>query len=98
MSQTNGDVINKKSLEALTLSGALDRFGERGSLIKSIGTMTSYTKELEGKRQSSQIGLFDMGDTAYSHLQFSLEKAEPMSFEEQIKGEIESIGYSVSGH
>ena len=24
--QTNGDVINKKSLEALTLSGAMDRF------------------------------------------------------------------------
>lgn len=45
MSQTNGDVINKESLrETLTLSGALDRFGERGSLIKSIGTMTSYTK------------------------------------------------------
>lgn len=98
MAQTGGDVINKKSLEALILSGALDRFGERGSLLKSIGTMTSYTKELEGKKASSQIGLFDMGDSSFSHLQFSLEKAPPMSYEEKITGERMSIGYSVSGH
>lgn len=100
MGQTGGDVINKKSLEALILSGALDRFGERGSLLKSIGTMTSYTKELEGKKASSQIGLFDMGgeDNSFAHLQFSLEKSPVMSYEEKITGEKLSIGYSVSGH
>lgn len=100
MGQTGGDVINKKSLEALILSGALDRFGERGSLLKSIGTMTSYTKELEGKKASSQIGLFDMGgeDSSFAHLQFSLEKSPVMSYEEKITGEKLSIGYSVSGH
>jgi DNA polymerase-3 subunit alpha len=101
MAQTAGDVVNKKSLEALILSGALDRFGERGSLLKSMGTMISYTKELEAKKQSSQIGLFDMGssgDHDFSHLQFSLEKAPAMSYEEKITGEKLSIGYSVSGH
>ncbi len=101
MAQTSGEVINKKSLEALILSGALDRYGERGSLLKSVGTMISYYKELEAKKASSQIGLFDMGSSGehdFSHLQFSLEKAPAMSYEEKITGEKLSIGYSVSGH
>jgi DNA polymerase-3 subunit alpha len=64
MSRTNGDVINKKSLEALILSGALDRFGERASLMKSISKMTAYAKELEKKKESSQIGLFDLPENS----------------------------------
>lgn len=60
ITKTGGEVINKKSLEALTLSGALDRFGERADLLASIQMMTAYNKEHEKNQSSSQIGLFDV--------------------------------------
>ncbi len=96
--QTGGDVINKKSLEALALSGALDRFGDRSSILASITKMTAFCKELQKKDETSQIGLFDMGGGQFDNMKFSLEKATPMSYEEMILGEKQIIGYSVSGH
>lgn len=96
--RNSGDVINKKALEALILSGALDHFGDRASLFASIGKMSAVQKENEKKQATSQIGLFDMGDHGTEHLRFSLEKAKPMTFEERIRGEKQSIGYGVSGH
>ncbi|MFA6090947.1 MAG: DNA polymerase III subunit alpha [Candidatus Gracilibacteria bacterium] len=96
--RNSGDVINKKALEALILSGALDKFGDRANLFASILKMSAVQKENEKKQATSQIGLFDFGDHGTEHLRFSLEKAKPMTFEERIRGEKQSIGYGVSGH
>ncbi len=60
--------------------------------------MTAYAKEHEHKNETAQIGLFDMGHVEMEHLRFNLEPAKPMTYEEKIKGEKLSIGYSVSGH
>lgn len=92
------EVINKKTLEALIGSGAMDRFGERSSLLKSIPKITAYSKERERTLETSQMGLFDFSPTAGKELAFSLEEALPMSFEEKIKMEKACIGYGVSGH
>lgn len=94
--RTGGAVINKKSLESLIFSGALDAFGERASLLESIPKMTTYLKEIEKKDKTSQMGLFDL-DYA-PQIEFELEKAEPMTFEDRMKGEKTMIGYPVSGH
>ena len=85
--RTGGDVINKKSLESLIYSGALDDFGERNSLLASIVKMTAYLKEIESKRETSQMGLFD-GLSADTHtgVHFELEKSKTeMTFEERMK-------------
>ncbi|MDD2487149.1 MAG: DNA polymerase III subunit alpha [Candidatus Gracilibacteria bacterium] len=97
INKTGGDVINKKSLEALILSGALDNFGERASLMASIQKITAYLKENQKKQETNQIGLFDLG-ISDEKLKFHLEKAIPMNFEEKIRGERDMIGYSVTGH
>lgn len=76
----------------------MDRFGERASLLASIPKMTAYAKEHEHKNETSQIGLFDLGHAELEHLKFTLEEAVPMTYEEKIRGEKQSIGYSVSGH
>lgn len=85
-------------MEALILSGALDGLGDRASLFASIAKMSAVQKENEKKQATSQIGLFDLGHHNTEHLRFSLEKAKAMTFEEKIRGEKQSIGYSVSGH
>ncbi|MBS9783927.1 DNA polymerase III subunit alpha [Candidatus Gracilibacteria bacterium] len=97
IARTGGAVINKKSLESLIFSGALDQFGERNSLLKSIPKMTAYLKEIDHKNETSQIGLFDMMSDTHE-MSFELVRAEPMSFEEKMKGEKAMIGYPVSGH
>lgn len=53
--RTGASVINKKSLESLIYSGALDAFGERASLLASIPKMTLYLKEIEKKTETSQM-------------------------------------------
>ena len=97
--RTGGDVINKKSLESLIYSWALDRWWERASLLKSMLKMSAYEKELQSKRETSQIGIFDMTESSQeSSVHFELEKCEPLSFEARMKWEKAIIGYPVSGH
>ncbi len=95
--RTGSEVINKKSLESLILSWALDSLGERASLLASITKITAYLRELESKNESFQIGLFDMGEANSEHA-FQLTSSLPMSFEECIKWERITIGYPVSWH
>lgn len=92
------EVINKKSLESLILSGSLDSFGERASLIASIPKIIALARENAHQNTTRQIGLFDMGSSASDDFRVDLEKVTPMSYEEKIKGEKDIIGYSVSGH
>ena len=96
--RTGGDVINKKSLESLIYSWALDRYGERASLLGSVLKMSAYEKEIQSKRDTSQIGLFDSGDSSEVSSSFELAHAEPLSFEARMKWEKAIIGYPVSGH
>lgn len=98
--RTGGDVINKKSLESLIYSWALDDFGERNSLLASIVKMTAYLKEIESKRETSQMWLFDgLDSSTYSGVHFELERSQTeMTFEERMKWEKAMIGYPVSGH
>ncbi len=98
--RTGGDVINKKSLESLIYSGALDDFGERNSLLASIVKMTAYLKEIESKRETSQMGLFDwLSSDTHAGVHFVIEKSKnEMTFEERMRWEKAMIGYPVSGN
>lgn len=95
--RTWGDVINKRALESLILSWALDTYGERASLLASIPKMSAFQKEIESKRETSQLWLFDI-ESSTQAVQFELEKAIPMELEDRIKWEKAMIGYPVSGH
>lgn len=96
--RTGSDVINKKSLEALIYAGAMDGLWERASLIASIPKMTAYLKEIESKKETAQIWIFDLSWEETPHMTFSLEHGTPMTFEEKIKWEKATIGYPVSWH
>lgn len=89
------EVINKKSLEALILSGSLDDFGERGQLFKNIETIIKYSRAWEKKKETNQIGLFDHIEDSNA---LSLETFPWFSFEESIKWEKLVIWFPISGH
>lgn len=49
-------VLNKRVLEALAMTGALEQFGERNVLVQSVEIMTKFLAR--GKKDTNQVGLF----------------------------------------
>jgi len=88
--------LNKKSLEALVMCGALDAFGERGQLMASSEELLKFHKS-SGVGDTSQTSLFGgMSDEPKSKL--SLKETKPVSVEERLIWEKELLGLYVSGH
>ncbi|MEK7635085.1 MAG: DNA polymerase III subunit alpha [Patescibacteria group bacterium] len=88
--------LNKKSLEALIKSGAMDAFGERGLLLFNMDTLLEYNKEASGnKDQDSLFGsLTASGEFSPIHLAPS----ETISPKEKLSWEKELLGLYVSGN
>lgn len=84
-------------MEALILAGAMDVFGERNMLLQSVDSMIRYSRALEKKKESSQIGLFDMSGSTYKET-LELVEARPLSYEQKLFGEKDVLGFMVSGH
>ena len=90
------EVINKKSLQALIMSWALDDLWKRKVLYEAIPDMIRFCRKDEKQKQTSQIGLFDQSDEFEDKLE--LKDMEEFSFEEKLAGEKEMIGFYISGH
>jgi len=87
--------LNKKSLEALIKTGALDAFGERGAMLASLENLLEYNKELQ-KTSEDQDSLF--GNEKTKNEQLTLQKVPRASMEDMLSWEKELLGLYVSGH
>lgn len=96
--RTGGDVINKKTLEALVKSGAMDSFWERWQMLKNVEKMSLYLKEIEHKTTTKQMDMFSLSADTSGHSGLILEVCEPMGFEDKIREERSVIGMSISGN
>ncbi|NVP17200.1 DNA polymerase III subunit alpha [Candidatus Gracilibacteria bacterium] len=90
------EVVNRKSLESLIMSGAMDEFGVRKQMKISIDDIIKYCRRDEKQKETSQIGLFDNSSDFEDKLE--LVKSDEFTFEEKLAGEKEMIGFAVSGH
>lgn len=86
--------LNKKSLEAMIKSGAMDTFGDRATLFGNIENMLEYNRE--GKKNAGMISLF--GDLPEAGPTFNLQAMPPISKQEILAWEKELLGLYVSGH
>jgi DNA polymerase-3 subunit alpha len=84
--------LNKKSLEALTMCGALDHFGERNEILANIESILEFHKHVV-KDNILQNSLFDMGTES----SFVMKKATPASQKQKLTWEKELLGLFVSG-
>lgn len=93
--------FNKKSLEALSMAGAFDRFamdlGGRGTLIHNMETMLTFIKEAQENKISAQDSLFGGTSLEKSH-ELNLEKIPEVSVAQKLLWEKELLGVYVSGH
>ena len=97
LSRVHDRNLNKKSLEALILTGALDRFGERGQMYSNVELMLTFNKEQVAEKESAQESLFNlMSENTVTAL--NLLPSEPMPTIQKLNWEKELLGVYVSGH
>lgn len=89
--------LNKKSMEALVKSGALDKLGERSQMLENMETLLIHHRDATKELNSLQTSLFgDMPQKIKSTL--TLNEVPPASQEEKLRWEKELLGLFVSGH
>ncbi len=90
--------LNKKSLESLIKTGALDDFGERGTLLKNIELMLTYNKERAKNANNGQTSLFADAPNAGLSTGIRLEPYPKVDKQEMLAWEKELLGLYVSAH
>jgi DNA polymerase-3 subunit alpha len=89
--------LNKKSLESLIKSGAMEGFGERGLMLANSERFLSFNKEETKNKDSRQESLFgDLPGGVKSHP--NLNDAPPAAQNEKLIWEKELLGLYVSEH
>ncbi len=96
LSRVNDRNLNKKSLEALIMTGALDRFAERGLMHSNLELMLAFNKERVAEKESAQESLFGLG--ADNNHELNLAAADPAPMLQKLIWEKELLGVYVSGH
>ena len=93
--------LNKRSLEPLIKTGALDEFGDRGVMLANSENLLQYNKEISKKNQNqdSLFGMFD-GNTneEKKYEAFTLEPAPKATMKDKLAWEKELLGLYISGH
>lgn len=93
-------ILNKKLLEALAYSGALECFGDRRTLAESCEEISRYAKDAQLIREDGQIDIFGAMEGAIGEVQapLILKNAKKATRLEKLQWEKQYLGLYVSGH
>ena len=97
ITRLGGKVVNKKSVEALAMSGGLDDLGERAELIYNMERILQYANSFQKNLSSGQNSLFGDEDEIES-ADLVLEKTKPAEKKQRLAWERELLGMYVSEH
>ncbi|OGF35362.1 DNA polymerase III subunit alpha [Candidatus Falkowbacteria bacterium RIFOXYC2_FULL_48_21] len=98
LSRLGGQMINKKSLEGLIKSGAMDMFGRRSQLLDNVEKMTLFTKESESTKSSKQVNLFSLNNDTNALPRLVLRESSDFGIAQILAWEKEFLGLYVSEH
>lgn len=90
-------LLNKKLLESLAKSGALDCFGERGVLVAQYDKVAEFSKSA-GDVGASQTDMFESLGRGSDGATIEFDPQEPASGYQKLQWEKETIGLYVSSH
>jgi DNA polymerase-3 subunit alpha len=88
--------VGRRSMECLVKVGAMDGFGNRGSLLQGLDNIISISASLHRSAENGQLNLFD-GETGLPE-EITLPSANPVERREQLEWERELIGLYLSDH
>ncbi len=97
LSRVQSKDLNKKSLESLTKSGALDKFGERNQILENIEMLLEFVRKKQKDKNNGQTNLFGLLPlNNQSELKFK--KTFPATHEQKLLWEKELLGIFISEH
>ncbi len=89
--------LNRKSLESLIKTGAMDCLGERKQLLENLETIQEFAKIQQRETANGQTSLFaELPDVAFAKVRLS--KTEPATKKERLTWERELLGMYVTEH
>lgn len=88
--------LNKKSLEAMAKTGALDSLGERSQILENMEYLLTFSKEIKQASSLNQSSIFD--NIANSEPVLKLKPAIPATESVKLVWEKELLGLYVSSH
>ncbi len=89
--------FNKKSIESLMRCGALDAFGERGTLLGNLELILEYNRESQRQKNAGQTSLFGTM-TAIASSSLRLISKDPAVEADKLSWEKELLGLYVTRH
>lgn len=97
ISRVPAQSLNKRGLEALAKSGALDRFAERAQILYSMDTILGFAKQTQKAKAHGQQDLFGSFDDVHVPT-LKLKGVTPATKQERLQWEKELLGLYVSEH
>lgn len=93
-------IFNKKLIEALAFSGALDEFGDRKRIAESFEEISKYAKYIQQSQAQGQTDIFGVLEEqgVGEKQEFRLKNVPESTSTEKLKWEKEYLGMYVSGH
>ncbi len=89
--------LNKKSMESLIKTGALDAFGDRAELLHNLDRLLTFNKE-ERAKGDDQDSLFSGMAQSEESTEIDLEKVPKTNQADKLMWEKELLGLYISGH
>ncbi len=97
LGRVKSSAFNRKTLEALTKAGALDRFGDRSQLVGNLDTLVLYNKHVQHEIARNQTSLFGLSTSIVEQkIEFRHTPVIPVSM--LLAWEKELLGLYVSSH
>jgi DNA polymerase-3 subunit alpha len=91
--------VNKKTIESLIKSGAMDAFGNRASLLVALPEIVSKINVLRKQKSEGQKSLFDDDtDSDNPSIDFTLTEIDDFNDEEKLNFEKEFLGIYLTSH
>lgn len=90
--------MNKKSLESLIKSGALDAFSERGRLLNNIDNLLAFSKEISKNQNNGQESLFSQAPILNVSHKIKIDPAPAATKPEKLTWEKELLGVYITEH
>lgn len=99
LARVNLRLVNRKTLESLIKTGALDRFGDRGLLAENLDAIMAVASKLQKDHLSGQTGLFSNDSPSNQRLSLILKPTEDSPTPTQMLAwERELLGIYLSHH
>ena len=89
--------VNKKVLESLVKSGALDALGERGQILIGVEAILKYASQLQKRDRAGQVALFETTGADFAG-ELELSEVEKVDKRQKLSWEKELLGVYISGH